>query len=303
MIIDVHTHVFPPRMVAARQQLAASDAAFAEMYGDAAARMATAEDLLASMDGAGVDISVAAGFWWRDAAIAEEHAAYLLDVAAASDGRIVPFVPLASSGEAGGAAPDSALRGRLAELVAGGARGLGEVRPGNAGGNGARNSGGDTDVVLAAAGEEGLAALVHGSEEVGHRYPGKGGGYTPGALWTLMEACAAPSTRVIAAHWGGGFPFYALMPEVRDLLDGGRLAFDTAATPLLYETAVFERSFALVGVEHVLWGSDYPLRDQAADRAAVEAAVEAAVGATGGAEAREAVLGGNAARFLSLDAP
>jgi len=277
-------------MVAARRQLTAADAAFAEMYGDEAARMATADDLLASMDGVGVDVSLAAGFWWRDAALAEEHAGYLLEAAAASDGRIVPFVPLVvpSTGSPG------AFGGRLTELAARGARGLGEVRPGNTPG-----SGEDIDAVLAVAGEAGLAALVHGSEEVGHRYPGKDGGYTPGGLWALMEVCAAPSTRVIAAHWGGGFPFYALMPEVRELLSSGRLAFDTAATSLLYDAAVFARAFELVGAEHVLWGSDYPLRDQSADRAAVEAALHAA-GA--GSAAREAVLGGNAARFLSLDA-
>ena len=43
----------------------------------------------------------------------------------------------------------------------------------------------------------------------------------------------------------------------------------------------------------MLWGSDFPLREQAADRAAVEAAV-------GDQAQRAAVLGGNAARFLGL---
>ena len=282
MIVDVHTHIFPPRLIEERERLAASDRAFGEMYAEPRARMATAEDLLASMDGAGVDISIAAGFWWRDAATAEEHANYLLDVAATSGGRIVPFVPVT-------AATDDAA---LSALVEGGARGLGEVRPGTEKPGAAVDDALDA-MLTCATGELGLPLLVHSSEEVGHQYPGKSGGYTPGALWQLIEACSDPRSRVIAGHWGGGLPFYALMPEVRAVLESGRLVFDTAASPLLYDPSVFAHSLALVGSEHVLWGSDYPLRDQARDLAAVEVAI-------GGEADRAAVLGANAERFLSL---
>ena len=269
-------------MIERRDRLVRSDPAFAELYGDPTARMASAEDLIASMDAAGVDRSVAAGFWWRDGALAEEHASYLLE-AAAGDGRLIPFVP------ADLAAPDA--RERLAALAERGARGLGEVRPGN---QPSAAAGDDVSALLAyASGELGLALLVHCSEQPGHQYPGKSGGYTPGALWELIEACSAPNTRVIAAHWGGGLPFYALMPEVRAALAEGRVAFDSAASPLLYAPEVFERVADLVGGDLALWGSDFPLRDQAADRAAVEAAV-------GDEAQRAAVLGGNAARFLGL---
>ena len=83
------------------------------------------------------------------------------------------------------------------------------------------------------------------------------------------------------------------MPEVRALLESGRMLFDTAASPLLYEPRVFRAVCDLVGSELVAWGSDFPLRSQAADRAAVEAALP-------DLEERAAVLGGNAARFLHL---
>jgi predicted TIM-barrel fold metal-dependent hydrolase len=283
MIVDVHSHVFPPAMIERRDRLTLSDPAFAELYGDPAARMASAEDLIASMNAAGVDRSVAAGFWWRDGALAEEHASYLLEAAAASDGRLIPFVPADLT------APDA--RERLAALAERGARGLGEVRPGNQPGG---VEGVDATSLLAyASGELRLALLVHCSEQPGHQYPGKSGGYTPGALWKLIEACSAPNACVIAAHWGGGFPFYALMPEVRAALAQGRVAFDSAASPLLYEPDVFQRVADLAGTDLVLWGSDFPLREQAADRAAVEAAV-------GDQAQRAAVLGGNAARFLGL---
>src|SRR5690606_14038449 len=93
MIVDIHTHIFPPALIRDRSRLADLDPAVAALYRDPAAKMATVEDLLESMDAAGVDVSVACGFWWTDPALRAEHAAYLVEVAAASEGRVVPFVP------------------------------------------------------------------------------------------------------------------------------------------------------------------------------------------------------------------
>lgn len=281
MIIDAHTHAFPPRMIERRGRLVPVDASFAELYGDARAKMVSADALLESMDRAGVDVSIVCGFWWEHADLAEEHAAYLLDAAASSNGRLIPFVPVAATGPA--------LSDTLARMVRHGARGLGEVRTGPPG-NGVL-----LDAALQeAAAVHGLPALVHASETVGHAYPGKGGGYEVGALWRLLEE--RPAVRVIAAHWGGGLPFFALMPELRAHIDAGRLAFDTAASAFLYEPRVFEAVLNLVGLRAVLWGSDFPLRDQARDRAEAEAALPDEV-------ARVAVLGENAASFLNLPQP
>lgn len=276
MIVDVHSHVFPPALIARREELARADEGFAALYGAARARMAGAPELLASMDGAGVDRAVAAGFWWRDAGHAEEHAEYLLNAAAEAGGRLLPFVPIAFE--------DGGARGQARDYAAAGARGLGEVRPG------------DRDEAEAAAWlaevTDGLdlPLLVHASEPAGHGYGGKGGGFTPGGLWRLLED---GRLRVIAGHWGGGFPFFALMPEVRALLAEGRLAFDSAASALLYEPRVFELVAELVGPELVMWGSDYPLRAQDGD-------LQAARGAVADPALREALIGGNAARFLGL---
>ena len=268
-------------MIERREELARADAGFAELYGDGRARIASAGDLLASMDAAGVDRAVAAGFWWRDPGHAREHAEYLLSAAAETPGRLLPFVPIAFE--------DGAARARAREYAAAGARGLGEVRPGDR----------DEDEAVAwlaevTAGLD-LPLLVHASEPAGHGYGGKGGGFTPGGLWRLLERGldGERELRVIAGHWGGGFPFFALMPEVRALLAGGRLAFDSAASALLYEPRVFELAAELVGPELVMWGSDYPLRAQDRDLAEARAAVADPA-------LREALLGGNAARFLGL---
>ena len=47
------------------------------------------------------------------------------------------------------------------------------------------------------------------------------------------------------------------MPEVRKALQN--VYFDTAASPFLYNKDVFPIVSSLVGVEHILFASDYPL--------------------------------------------
>jgi hypothetical protein len=84
------------------------------------------------------------------------------------------------------------------------------------------------------------------------------------------------------------------MPELRAILNERRLLFDSAASKYLYEPAVFTAVADLAGAEHLAWGSDYPLREMAADRADAEAA-------TGDGALRKAVLGANAARFLGIE--
>lgn len=263
VIVDIHTHIFPPDFVARRGRLAEREPAFAEIYADPRAAMATAQDLLASMQEASVDVSVACGFWWDDPALAREHAAYLVDSAAASHGRVLAFVPSADAGDAGE-----------------GAHGLGEVRV--------------ADPARFPASV--LPVLAHCSEDVGHAYPGKAGGLSAGGIWQVLEA--RPDLRLVAAHLGAGFPFFALMPEVRALIEAGRVIFDTAAASYLYRrtppSEVYRILIDLVGVEHLAWGSDFPLRSQATDRAALAAALQTDA-------QREAILGANAARFLALE--
>ncbi|MCY4640114.1 MAG: hypothetical protein OXC94_07210, partial [Chloroflexi bacterium] len=243
MIVDVHTHVFPPRMISVRSELAAADPGFRALYGEPAARMASADDLLSSMAAAGVDIAVAAGFSWRSPRHAEEHASYLLEVAERSGGSLVASPPIPALAGPGSASDEALVRARLRELRAAGARGVGELR---------LDAGtlpvADDDAaararaVLEAARAEGLALLAHCTEPVGHDYPGKQGGLSAGAIWRLLGLDPLPGARqppLIAAHWGGGLSLYAAMPEVRALFAAGLLAGGTAGGRALFRAAVF----------------------------------------------------------------
>ena len=66
MVIDAHTHVFPPSVRDDRQSYLDRDPTFKEMYSNPEAQIATAEELLVSMAEAGVDKSVICGFGWTD---------------------------------------------------------------------------------------------------------------------------------------------------------------------------------------------------------------------------------------------
>jgi predicted TIM-barrel fold metal-dependent hydrolase len=103
-----------------------------------------------------------------------------------------------------------------------------------------------------------LLVLSHCSEPVGHLYPGKGDVSLSDIISFLT---AFPAIRFVAAHWGGGLPFYALMPEIQRLL-AGRVWYDTAATVYLYRPDIFATVAGLVGVEQILFGSDYGLLSQ-----------------------------------------
>ena len=93
------------------------------------------------------------------------------------------------------------------------------------------------------------------------------------------------------AHFGGGLPFYALMPEVKESLRN--VYFDSAASPYLYTRDVFTVAASLVSAERILLGSDYGLmRPRRLLKQARESGLDEGELA--------AVLGGNAARLLGL---
>ena len=296
MIIDSHAHVFPPAVIDRRDALLAEEPAFAEIYGDAGAKMATADDVLASMDEAGVDRTVIVNFAWHTEALVDETNAYIIEQAARSGGRLIPFVSVyfgENAGAHGRAETDDApavarndVRSKLRRLATAGARGIGELRPENSGYNLANSD--EADLLAWAAAAFDLPILVHASEPVGHAYPGKRG-LALDALYAFARAQSGVT--LIAAHWGGGLPFYALMPEVRDALDS--VYFDTAASHLLYDPAVYRRVIDLVGAEKILWASDFPLTSQAK-------ALERTRAAALTEEELAAITGANAARLLSL---
>ena len=247
VIIDFHTHIVPPEIKGRCLDLAQRDPCFQGLYADPKARFATAEDLIDSMDRDGIDVSVALNIGWADADLCRQTNDYIMESANRYPGRIIGFCSVQPESE------DAVSE--IERCAKGGMRGIGEIMPHVQGfdlGDKALMS-----PIVEAAQKHNLILLTHSSEPVGHIYPGKGN-VLPGMLYRFITNF--PDARIVCAHWGGGLPFYALMPEVGQALRN--VFFDTAASPFLYKYEIFPRVSEIIGAEKILFGSDYPLITQ-----------------------------------------
>lgn len=280
MIIDFHTHIFPPAMKEDRDSYLGRDPCFSVLYANPKAKIVTADELVANMDWEGIDISVVLNIGWSNHELCLETNDYIMDAIARYPDRLVGFCavqPLAG---------DKALV-ELQRCIQGGVRGIGELRCDTQGFDLSDRA--TMEPILHTAVENNLIFLTHSSEPVGHTYPGKGT-ITPDVIYPFIQDF--PDLRIVCAHWGGGLPFYALMPEVADAL--ANVYFDTAATPFLYHASIFEHVAAIIGAEKILFGSDYPLITQ-------NRIIEVIKSLNLPQEAKDMILGGNARRILSLD--
>jgi len=248
VLIDSHTHIFSPEVIRGRQRYFQADSEFAALYSRPSARLATAEELIESMDKHGIDRSVVCGFGWSRQELCGESNDYILDSIARYPDRLSGLVTLSPEGG------DAALY-ELERCAKGGIRGIGEMRPPAASLDTAFDS--LWSPLARFLIDRGLLCLFHSSEPVGHPYPGKGD-LTPQVFFPFI--LRYPGLKIVLAHWGGGMPFYALMPEVKKAL--ANTWFDTAASPFLYDPAVYRQAIVTVGSGHILFGSDYPLLSQ-----------------------------------------
>ncbi len=245
MIVDFHTHVFPPYIREKRADYISRDSCFRELYSHQKSNLATAEDIINHMDECGIDRSVILNFNWVSNDICIETNDYILDSVARNSSRLAGFCTVQPS------AGDEAIK-ELERCARSGIRGIGEIRPLIRNGSCLVDS--VIERIMELAVEENLIVLVHASEPVGHQYSGKGN-LTPEILYPFI--LKFPDVRFVCAHWGGGLPFYALMPEVKQALNN--VYFDTAATPFLYKQDIFKQMTDIIGSERILFGSDYPL--------------------------------------------
>ena len=277
MIIDVHTHIFPEWVIANRRDYENGEPAFSLLYGHPKAKMSTGKDLIDAMDEAGIDRSVVFGFPWINRDLTRRHNDYVLEWAARYPNRLIPLACVLPT-------EDWAVN-EVERCMKEGAKGAGELAVyGNC----------DKEKVyeLYAQIAETVKAhqgilLIHANEPVGHIYPGK----APQGLDFYYEiARLAQNVPLIFAHWAGGLFFYTLLKkEVPDLFKS--IFVDTAASPFLYSPKIYRIAIEILGVEKILFGSDYPLLGLKRYRNEMEAA-----GLTD--EERRLIEGENAAALL-----
>jgi len=278
MIIDIHTHIFPGAICRQRQNYFEGEAAFKLLYKSPRARLVGVRQLVEAMDEQGVDVSVVFGFPWKNPDICRLNNDYVIEAVGRHPDRLVGLACLDA------AMPDAARE--LERCLAAGLGGMGELA--------FYRSGIDEECLhqleplMEICRHHRALTLIHTNEPVGHQYPGK----TPNTLVQLYRLVRAfPNNPIVMAHWGGGLFFYNLLKkEVKQSLKS--VWFDTAASPFLYDPAVYRLAADIVGVEKILFGSDFPLLPP--ERYFNELKT---VGLS--RDAQEAITGGNAARLLA----
>jgi len=238
---DFHVHVFSPKAREKREELSRRDPLFGLLYGDPKAKMVGIEEVLNMIEEEGLLGTVICGFPWKELDWCKRENDYLLE-AHEKYPRLFPFVTFTF---------DDAGFKELERASRFGAKGAGELAPGTYG-KGPLDKG-LLEELFSVIRQLGLIALIHVNEPVGHSYPGKG------------EIClrdiellvkTSKGVKVVLAHLGGGFLFYELMPEIREMAKN--VYYDTAAFPFLYDPKVLKVALEIVPSK-VLFGTDYPL--------------------------------------------
>lgn len=242
MTIDVHTHLFPPE-VSENRIAYLDDPQFALLYSDEKSRLVNQEHIQEYMRRDQVDHIVALAFPWIKPEYCSLHNQFMANVDRSSG--IIPFgaVPMETS---------SNVETYVKEIASLELAGIGEVAFYHTGFNEEQAT--YLDRLLDAAEQHNLPVNLHLNEPLGHPYTGK---YLPrfDLLFPVLQK--HEDAIIIMAHWGGGLPFYELMPEVGSV--SRNWYYDTAASPFLYDKSMYAKMINLVGKERILLGTDYPL--------------------------------------------
>jgi predicted TIM-barrel fold metal-dependent hydrolase len=281
MIIDAHTHIVPPEIKRNRENYLA-DPLFGQLYAFSKAKLATSEDLIASMDEDGIDMSVVLNIGWSNSELCRITNDYIMEAAGRYPRQLLGFGTVYLGDY------KSAVK-EVERCASGGLRGIGEMRFGPE--LLSEESTNRLAEFIKALTENKMTLLLHCSEPVGHQYQGKGD-TTPGLIFQLIRRF--PGLSLICAHWGGGLPFYTLMPEVKKALSG--VLYDTAASPFLYSSKIYQQVIELAGAESILFGTDYPLLSQTRILKEIQ-------GLSLPKKEEEQILSGNAQRYFGINTP
>ena len=245
MIIDFHTHIFPAAVCRNRNNFFPSEPAFKLLYQSNKSRLIGVSELLDAMDQNEVHKSVIFGFPWKNPETFKMHNDLVMETVQKFPHRFTGLGCFDPSANWAVAETERCLDGGLA--------GIGELAFYQAGiGEPALQQ---LAPIMKMCADRDLPVLIHANEPVGHAYHGK----TPITLTQIYGLVKRFSeTKIVLAHWGGGLFFYSLMKrDVKETLSN--VFFDTAASPLLYDPEIYQLAVRLLGVDNILFGSDYPL--------------------------------------------
>ena len=250
MIVDAHTHRYPEEVLEDPQSFAQlhKEWHWLELVSSDNKKSlqgwSTREKMIADMDKSEVGRAVLLGWYWENLETCELQNQWCSQWIARDPDRFIGFFSLHPELQN----PIESLK-RSMDL---GFLGIGECHPWLQGAS-IQNENWMKCMEFAAA--EGWPVTFHVTEPVGHDYPGRVQTPFEEFLWLARQL---PELKIILAHAGGLFPFYELNPKIRPVLKN--VHYDLAACPLLYDPEIYRKLIDVVGVEKILWGTDYPLR-------------------------------------------
>jgi len=197
------------------------------------------------MDEAGVDKAISLAWYWQQHATCKENFAWQKDLSSEFGERLLFFAPFNANGG------DAALE-LITDAFENGFYGIGELNPPA---QGYAYDHPTFDAAIRICIEHQKPINLHVTEPAGRNYPGKID--TP---FHQLQALASrhPDATFIFAHLGGLLPFYEMNRTAR--ADLKNVYYDTAAVPLLYDKAIYRRVADAIGIERILFGTDYPLK-------------------------------------------
>ncbi|HYZ73813.1 MAG TPA: amidohydrolase family protein [Chthoniobacterales bacterium] len=249
-IVDSHVHFYPEQVSAdpvkwgIEHREAWWTSSVAPVGRTSIQGWASAEVMLRDMDRAGIEKCVLLGWYWENQETCDLQNAWFKDLIQAYPDRLLAFATVQPRAKQ--AALDS-----LELALDAGFCGIGELFPQ------AQEFAYDDPYfsrILQIASERGTPVNLHVTDPL---IPSKRITRDTPLENFVRLAKDFPAVKLILAHWGGGLPFYELNPRLREILQN--VAYDCAASPLLYDKQVFRQVVDLVGADRVLYGSDYPL--------------------------------------------
>lgn len=261
MIIDCHMHVWPDHVADAMQSQRPA--------GMPLRSNGKLSGLLATMDAAEIDLGLALGVAVKPSTVARTNEF----IGTVPRDRLVPM---------GTVHPDLTVAENLKHLRDNGIVGV-KLHP-----LFQSVSLGDPKVLelLAALAEEGMPVVTHVGAGADDEANDRG---APSLLRKLADAL--PALKLIACHFGG----YHRLDEAEQHVVGSSVTLETSWPPAMAELDP-ERVVTLIrrhGADRVVFGSDWPMADPAAEIASIRN-----LGLTPAEET--AILGGNLARILGL---
>ncbi|MGH7947106.1 MAG: amidohydrolase family protein [Opitutaceae bacterium] len=289
MIVDAHVHLYPKEVDLDPAGWAAKTGerhwavlcTRKRRNGRPVQSLPTIDELLQAMDAAGISRAVLLGWYWEKPETCGWQNRFYAACVRAHPDRLAAFATVHP------AAGRDATLDEVRRAQGDGLVGLGELSPHS------QVYAMDDPVfagVLNLAGDLQMPVNLHVTDPASRPYVGRI--ETPLADFVRL-ARAYPKTTFILAHWGG---MLSLVDPTATAAALPNVYYDTAASPLLYDSGVWNRTLPGMGSDRVLFGSDFPLNlypnlDETSGLSRFVSEARA-----GGADG--AVLGGNAARLF-----